>query len=311
MNDSDFINWLLDARTPSIRYLTLRHLLDRPETDIEVQTAWQAMKANGPIPAILAKQTAAGHWAGERGYYTPKYTSTHWSMLLLTELAADGADPRLQRGADFMLADTQDETNQAIGRGAHGLSCFWGNVLRYVLHCGKADDSRVNVIVAYLVREAQEGGWLCFHNDELPCAWGAARALWGLAALPDPHRSRQVEAAIQNGLTFLPESGNLVKADYPTRGKVHSLWSRLNFPLFYQTDILFVLRMFAELGALDHPGAAAALDWLISRRSSNGRWRGASPYRRRTWPELGDRGETDRWVSLHAASVIREIPSQT
>jgi len=65
--------------------------------------------------------------------------------------------------------------------------------------------------------------------------------------LPARHRSAQAEAAIQGGLAFLLESHSLLKADYPTSGRVHTLWSRLNFPLLYQADILFVLRVLAEL----------------------------------------------------------------
>jgi hypothetical protein len=323
LSESDFVHWLTTARTPSIRYLTLRQLLGRPETDADVQEAWQAMRAVGPIPAILAGQTKDGHWAGERGYYTPKYVSTHWSMLLLAELAADpaglppaGPPPAvyagatvyaggLRQGAAFMLTATQDELARAIQKEAHGLSCFWGNLLRYTLHCGYAGDPRIRPIGRYLAHDAQVGGWRCPHNDELPCAWGAARALWGLAALPNALRSAEAEAAIQSGLAFLLEADRLVEADYPTSGSVHSVWSRLNFPLFYQADILFVLRVLAELEALDHPGARLALAWLAARRKPDGRWRGASPFRQRTWPALADPEETNRWVSLQAALVLR------
>ena len=109
MSDQAFVQWLLDAKTPSIRYLTLRNLLDRPDTDKDVQAARQEMEEVGPIPAILAKQAGAGHWVGEHSYYTPKYKSTHWSMTLLVELATNGADPRVRKGATFMLEDTWKE----------------------------------------------------------------------------------------------------------------------------------------------------------------------------------------------------------
>ncbi|RLC64516.1 MAG: hypothetical protein DRI48_07585 [Chloroflexi bacterium] len=305
-----FVQWLLDAPAPSIRYLTLRHLLECPETDAEVQAERREVHTSGPVPTILAGQTEAGNWAGEHSYYTPKYVSTHWSMLLLTELAADGGDPRLRRGAEFMLAATRAELGKALDEGKRGLSCFWGNLLRYVLHCGYAADPRMEAVVRYLVRDAGEGGWRCPYNDDLPCAWGAARALWALAALPARSGSSigkaDVEAAIQSGLTFLVEKHHLVEADYPISGRTHPLWFRLNFPLFYQTDVLFVLRVLAELDALDHPGARPALEWLVSRRQANGHWRGASPFRRRTWEGVADgREETDRWASLHAALVLR------
>jgi hypothetical protein len=302
----DLIPWLLASRTPSIRYLTLRRLLNRPEADAEVRVTRREMTASGPIPAILAGQTERGNWAGERSYYTPKYVSTHWSMTLLTELAADRQDERLRRGAGFMLAATEDE----LRAGGHGMSCFWGNLLRYTLHAGLGDDPRAAGVVAWLVRDGIEAGWRCQINNELSCAWGATRALWGLAGLPAENRSPEVAAAIESGLAFLLASHHLVEADYPTPGRVHSLWSRLNFPLFYQADILFVLRVAAELGALDRPGAQPALAWLTGRRSANGRWRGANPFRSRTWPGLADPEETDRWVSLHAAIILAGPKSQ-
>jgi hypothetical protein len=83
------------------------------------------------------------------------------------------------------------------------------------------------------------------------------------------------------------------------------MWRRLSFPLFYQADILFVLRLAAQLDALDRPGAQRALAWLEDRRNKQGRWRGASPFRSRTTMEVApDREETDRWVTLLALGVM-------
>lgn len=300
MPDTTLIPWLLAATTPSIRYLTLRRLLGRPEEDADVQAARREMAASGPIPALLSRQTERGNWAHERGYYTPKYTSTHWSMTLLVELAADGTDARLRRGAEFMLADTE----AAARKEGHGWVCFWGNLLRYALHCGLEGDPRVARLIDRVARDATAAEWRCAWNNELPCAWGAARALWGLAALPAESRTPQVTAAIAGGLALLLEGGQLIGGHYPTPGKPHEIWSRLNFPIFYQADILFVLRVLDELGALSHPGAQPALAWLTARRRPDGTWRGARPFRAHTWQEMGDPEETDRWVTLHAATVL-------
>ncbi len=307
MEHQDFTAWLLAAKTPSIRYLTLRDLLGRPEADPDVQTARQEIMTTGPVPEILSGQTGRGDWAGERSYYTPKYVSAHWSMLLLAELAAGGQDARLQLGANFMLEATAAEAH----RNGQGLSCFWGNLLRYAVHCRRSSsegrygaDPRLAPVIEHLEQDAVVHGWRCPHNAKLPCAWGAARAVWGLAALPASDRTPATAAAIEQGLAFLLDQYSPVTADYPTPGRIHSMWGRMNFPLFYQADIPFVLRASAELGALDRPGARAALEWLAGRRDASGRWHGASPYRQRTWRALGDPKETDRWVSLQAAIVL-------
>ena len=301
--------WLLAARTPSIRYLALRQLLGRPATNPEVRVAREDMEAEGPIPLILAGQGEDGHWRHERSYYTPKYTATHWSLVLLAELAADQGTPGLRRGAAFMLSTTAAELRHNLTQGKHGQACFWGNLLRYALQGGLHADPTLAQIVEYLVGEAQQG-WACPWNDGLPCAWGAARALWGLAALKGQQVGR-TRTAIDRGLAFLLEEHDLTQGNYPTPGKAHPLWRRLSFPLFYQADILFVLRVVAELGALQRPGAQEALAWLRGQRRPDGRWRGTAPFKRRTWPILlDDQEEVDRWVSCHAAWVLQRAEEQ-
>ncbi len=307
MHPSPFIQWLLNAQTASIRLLTLTHLLDRSLQDIEVRALWGAMRASGPIPAILSQQTKTGNWPGEHSYYTPKYTSTHWTMLLLSELAADPQDARMKRGALFMLGTTWEELQTRLDKKKYGWTCLWANMLYYAIYCQIQDDPRVRTIVQALVFDALEAGWRCPYNEERPCAWGVVRTLRGLSAIPQERRNPQVLETMQSGLHFLLEEYQLELANYPVPegGHIHPLWFKLNFPLFYQSDILFTLRTLAELGALDQPGAQNALDQLESSRKKNGRWTGASPFRSRTWPSIGDREETDRWVSLHAAMVLK------
>jgi hypothetical protein len=199
----DLIDWLLASPTPSIRHATMTKLHGWDSAHPKVLAERKEIMRRGPVPAILEGQTAHGNWQPERSYYTPKYTSTHWSMLLLAEFDVDGTHPGARQGVENMLATTKDEVEQAVAEKAHGLSCFWGNVLRYALHCGFSDDPRLPPIVEYLVRDALDWQWQCEHNWEHRCAWGAARSLWGLALLPAELRSRDVEAAIEAGLGFL------------------------------------------------------------------------------------------------------------
>lgn len=295
-------DWLLESRIPTIRWHTLRDLLDRPQTDPDARAARRAIMTEGPVPAILAAQAESGAWVGEHNYYTPKYLSGHWSMLLLAELDADGGDPRLQRGLDFIL----EAPPLHWMKREYGISCFWGNQLRYAVLTGHAADPRIRGVIDYLIHDLHAESCRCSINSGLPCAWGAARALWGLAALPPEARSVEVEAALQHGLEFLVGSSyELVKANYPVSNRISSRWFDLNFPLFYQVDILFVLRVLGELGALNHPGVQPALDWLEAKRGADGRWQGKSPYRSRTYAQIGRAEETHRWVSLHAATILK------
>jgi len=300
------LSWLLEAETPTIRYLALVDLMGLPEEDGRVQAVRQAIMRDGPVPAILADQTEAGNWAGEYSFYTPKYKSTHWSLLLLTELHVDGEDPRYRRGVEFMLGEVPGPLTKRLAGDESSWSCLFGNVLRYVCHAGLAGADGATALIDYCSRKIGDGYCRCEWNSGYACAWGVARSLWGLAAVPAELRNPGVNQAIEQGLGFLLAPGRLPAADYPVPdgGQVHSFWSRLNFPLFYQADVLFVLRVADELGALDQPGAQEALAWLAGRRQRNGRWRASSPFRRRTWPQMGEPEETSRWVTLQAETLL-------
>ena len=302
----DFSTWLLGAALPSTRFLTLTRLLGLPAGDPRVQKAHTEIMTTGPVATILAAQTESGAWPNEHSYYTPKYISTHWSLLLLTLLGVDGADPGFRRGVQFMLADTGPSFVTSQEEGSTNLACLWGNILRYAAHAGCQDEPRAQAVTTLLVASIANGGCRCVYNSGLGCAWGVARALWGLAGIPAGQRSTAVQTAITTGVDFLTKQFSLVEASYPVQpgGKIHPLWHRLNFPLFYQVDILFVLQLLAELGELDRPEAQSALDWLRQKQRPNGRWRGSSPYRQRTWAFPGDRTEIDRWVSLQAALLV-------
>ena len=307
MDESEFATWLLSAKTPSIRYQTLVDLLGYQADETRVVQTQQAIMRSGPVPAILIHQSETGKWSGERSYYTPKYISTHWSMMLLTELCVDGSDSRFQQGVHYMLDATADDLGKRLDANTFGLSCFWGNLLRYALHADRAEDAQVEKVIHYSAVDLQDGPCRCAHNGGCACAWGVVRTLWGLASIPKAQRTHETDEAIKQGVKFLLNSFRLIEANYPTsdNGGINPIWFKLNFPLFYQVDILFTLRVLDELDMLEHPGTQAALDWLEQRRVRNGRWLGCSPFRQRTWRELGDREETERWVSLHASRILQ------
>jgi len=302
----DRITWLLSAQTPSIVYQTRRDLRASRSPAHQIQKAKKQILLTGAVPAILSRQATGGNWKIDHGFYGPKFYSAHWSMVLLAELGTDGKDDRFRRGVEYMLDATRDLVRKGLETKNYGWSCLFGNILRYALQAPVRTDSRVENLIHFSARAMADGPCECRSNHGRACAWGAVRTLWGLAAVPKRARTKEVNEAIRRGIRFLLEDNRLEKADYPVppKGRINPLWFKLSFPLFYHADILFTLRVLDELEALDHRGARAALDWLAAKRKENGRWKGTSPFRRRTWRELGDPEETDRWVSLQALRIL-------
>lgn len=308
MGENSIIDWLLESPSASIRYKTLRDMIELPANHPDCLEAYKAIQTEGAVPAILNQQVEPGRWNYPLHYYTPKYTSTHWSMMLLEELLCDPEEERFQASVGFMLSSTHKQIEKYSLNQNSGFTCLYGNIIRYCIYAGKLVDPRLQAMIDLTAKSLLNEKCSCEWNWQMPCVWGAARSIWGLILIPKSDRSNLIESAIQSGLEFVLENVNLILAKQPNHveHKTHLIWNRLNFPLFYQADILFVLRLLFELDELNHPLAKNLLTWLRSKQKPDGHWQGTSPFRQRTYKELGDKEETARYISLQAASILKK-----
>ena len=297
----DPVPWLLERKDPAVRANTLRALLERGPRDPELREAQSRAMGAPPLSTIFKRQGTDGRWPGP-SMYTPKYLSSHWQNLLLVEYGVDPGDPRVRRGARKILEDLGTRPNgmEWVFGKDHGASCITGSVVRYVALAGYGADPRLEPLVERLVRESKKFDAACYINDENPCAWGYARLVWGLAALPEAARTRDVERTLRRGVEFL-FSYKLERGAYPAPfGRSH-LWRQVSFPLFYQADVLFVLRAIDAAGEIDDPRAQPALAWLLARQDERGRWGGRAPYADR----MPSRVDASKWVTLQAATILK------
>lgn len=298
-------NWLLESPTATIRYQTMRDLLNLPPDHSDCRAAYEAIQTSGAVPAILNHQVDSGRWNYPQHYYTPKYTSTHWSMMLLEELLCDPEEPRFQAAIEFMLSASQPAVEKYQNS---GFTCLWGNIIRYCVYGRKLADPRLQYMIDLTAKSLGSEKCKCDWNWQMPCVWGAARSIWGLISIPKTDRSATIDLAIQSGLEFVLENANLIIDNQSSQfeKKTHATWSKLNFPLFYQADVLFILRLLYQEDLLDHPLATKLINWIESKQKPNGRWQGSSPFRQRTYRDLGGPEETSRWVTLQATSILKK-----
>jgi hypothetical protein len=182
----------------------------------------------------------------------------------------------------------------------HGASCFVGNVVRYLATAGYGNDERLEPLVQRLVRDSKKFDAACWINGEQPCAWGYSRLIWGLAALPETARTREVQRTLRRGVEFLL-SYKMERGRYPTDTAPSYLWRQVSFPLFYQADVLFVLRAIDAAGAIDDDRAQPAIGWLLARQDARGRWGGRAPYAAR----MPSRVDASKWVTLQACTILK------
>lgn len=327
----DPLPWLLDQSTPAVRHLALRQLLGLPADAPDVVEARRASLVADPIAAILAAQHPDGYWEKPGPGYATKYRGTVWQLIFLDQLGADAADERVKRACAYVLAHSQASTG---GFGASGridaeapprsavIHCLNGNLLRALIGFGYIDDERVQRAIEWEARAitgdgvdrwyasgTKGPGFACAANEGLPCAWGAVKALAGLARIRPERRSSLVATAIDAGVELLL-SRDPAAADYPMgwgNTRPSRSWFRLGFPSGYVADVLQVVEVLSELGHAGDPRLGRAIEWLLAKQDSQGRWRNEYAYNTKTWVDIERQGAPSKWVTLRACRALRAV----
>ncbi|MCU0482781.1 MAG: nitrogen fixation protein NifH [Chloroflexi bacterium] len=323
----DPLPWLLDETTPAVRHLALRGLLDRELDDADVRAARAAAMHQPPIATILAAQDPAGWWAKPGPGYLPKYRSTTWSLVFLDQVGADGADPGIRAGCEYLI-DHAQAANGGFGAGfsearpapSGVIHCLNGNLLRALIGFGWLDDERVGRAIDWQAAAITGEGEIRFHkssvpgpgfrcgaNDGLPCAWGATKAVLALARIPAARRAPHVQRALDAGRDFLLSRDPAV-ADYPMgygSTKPNGSWFKVGFPSGYVTDVLQVLEALAEAGAAGDPRLRRALSWLLAQQDERGRWLNHYAYAGKMAADIDRPGQPSKWVTLRACRALK------
>lgn len=154
----DPLPWLLERDEPAVRHLTLRRLLDQPEDAPDVRRARRAAMQTGPIAATLDAQEPAGFWVKPGAGYATKYKGTVWSLMFLEQMGADGADPRIRRACEYVLAHTAASSGGFAASGSFSekapppsmvIHCLNGNLLRSLISFGWLDDERMRRAISW------------------------------------------------------------------------------------------------------------------------------------------------------------------
>jgi hypothetical protein len=321
--NADPTDWLLepDEANPGVRYFALRDLLDRPANDPEVTAARNAVMNTGPVPAILDAQYPGGYWVKPGSIYSPKYRATVWQVLFLAQFGADGRDQRIRQAVEHVFEHGQAESGAFAMSGTPSttIHCLWGNVTRALLDLGYWGDERLNFAIKQLARSitdddydwyrrggVQAPGFCCSANYDLPCGWGAVRALWALNAVPAEGRTPVAKAAIEAAVDFLL-GYDVARADYPYKERVNSSWFKFGYPLGYVTDVLLNLEALAEAGQGGDSRLDEAIELVLSKQDAQGRWPMEYSYNGKMWIDVEEKGQPSKWVTLRAVRMLRRM----
>jgi len=320
--NADTVEWLLEKDNPTVRYLTLRHLLKRKEGDAEVEEARSDIMRVGPVPKILAKQLPEGHWGKPEDFYTrSKYKGTAWNLIFLAELHADPHDERIRQACEFVLKWSQDRssggfsyrgTGQKGGQRSGVISCLTGNMVFGLLRLGYARDPRVikalewiTTFQRYEIVSQAPRVWpyvteRCWRDHT--CRSGAVKTLKALAEVSEKERTKEMRAKIGEGADYLLAQ-HIFKRPPELKEVARKDWFKLGFPLMWNTDLLEILDILTRLGHRDERMTEAA-EVVISKRGVDGRWRQENRFEGRFATTIERNGKESKWVTLNALRVL-------
>jgi len=330
--NGDSVPWLLenDKTQPAIRYYTLRDILGWDENDKEVKAAKAAIMTSGPVPVILAAQQPEGYWDKPGAGYGPQYRGTQWALVFMSQFGADGSDPRIRTGCEYLLSHAIASNGGLSwnGKSTGFEHCIAGNAGAALIDFGWLNDQRLQTAMEWLAQTITGEGvadasnrdtskryyesgntaplFVCSVNVNLPCAWGAIKAMIALSKVPAEQRTRNMQAAIKQGLDFLLSHDPAV-ADYPFgRGnKPSSSWFKFGYPVGFITDVLQNLEVLAALGQAQNPRLANALKLVLNKQDKQGRWKLEYTYNGKSWVDIEKKGQPSKWVTLRALRVLK------
>jgi hypothetical protein len=301
------VEWLM-AGDPAIRWQTMRDLLDAPAPEVEAERAKVASEGWGA--ALLAEQASDGSWGG--GLYTPKWTSTFYTLLQLTAMGLPGSNPQARVAARLLLDK---------GRCVDGGLRYWGNRTMYeigeagelcvtgmglrMLATFRNPDPRLEPIVrCLLATQLHDGGWNCQRRSShgsFNTTLSALEGLRGWSAATGGHP--EIESAAARGREFF--LAHRLFRSHRTSDVVREGFTRFTFPYHWHYDVLRGLDYFQSVGAPHDERFADAIELLRSRRKPDGRWRMQNRHRGHEYFVMEGNGEPSRWNSLRALRVLR------
>jgi hypothetical protein len=300
------MEWLL-AGDPSIRWQAMRDLAGAAERTFRREQKRVAEAGWGA--RLLALQDADGRWA--RGVYTPKWTSTTYTMLLLRSLGLPAGNPNALRACRVLFdAGFWDDGGINFSPKSYKRSetCISGMTLAIACWFG-FDDPRTDRLAAHVIEQQMaDGGWNC---RAMPGYGGASHgsfhttisALEGLLEYQRFRGGEEAGAAAARGREFL--LNHRLFRSHRTGAIAKTEFTRFSFPARWHYDVIRGLDYFRECGAVRDARMEDAIELLERRRTEDGRWLLQNRHPRRTFFEMEEVGGPSRWNTLRGVRILR------
>lgn len=302
--DDGVTPWLLEGDV-AVRFQTHSDLLDDERPDLE-----RLVASDGDAATILAARGADGHWG--RGFYQPKWTSSHYSLLELRDLGL--APGNAECAATVALIARQKGGDGGVnpsGEIKEADVCINGMFIAYASHFGATTADLESIVDFLLGQQLPDGGFNCRANRSgahVSSVHTTTSVIDGLAEyLRRGYGYRDGEVSVAVGAAaeaLLARRLFLRRSDLQP---IRADFTRLHHPPRWHFDVLHGLDVLRRAGVSRDPRMDDALAVLQRRRRHDGRWAAAAQFPGATHVQYPPAGSPNRWVTLRALRVLRHF----
>jgi hypothetical protein len=292
--------WLLDGDA-SIRWQVLRDLVPTPPAEVAAER--EQVATTGWGRRLLAEQDPDGRWAA--GLYSPKWTSTTYTLLLLHWLGLPSGNVQALAGCRVLWdgASSWDGGLTLARTIRQPEVCITGMLVLIASSFG-CRDGRVDDSVRWLLsHQLGDGGWNCDSVRRGSQHGSFHTSITVLDALT-VYRGGEVaiDGAMSRGREFFLR--HRLYRSHRTGDVVDRAFTRFPFPPQWHFDVLRGLEHFAAVGAPADERLADAVDVVRRRQLADGCWPAHRGYAGRQWFAMEEPGPS-RWATLRCLRVLR------
>ncbi|MEA1978129.1 MAG: hypothetical protein U9N80_09550 [Chloroflexota bacterium] len=305
MDKQQIINWLLEGDV-AIQYQVHRDLLDSEKPGLRNRIASEGWGAK-----FLGFRKEDGHWG--RGFYQPKWISSHYTILDLKNLGISPEHPDILKSVLIILRDHKAPDGGIDPSVTIDLSdvCINGMVLNYASYFKVEGDALQSVVDSTIEQHMPDGGFNCRANRQgavhssLHSTISVLEGILEYGANNYVYRLAELEQIAADAREFILLH-RLFLSDR-TGEIIDKRMLMLSYPSRWQYDILRALDYF-QLASVDYdPRMQPALDVLLKKRRKDNRWPVQARHPGQTHFDMEKTGGPSRWNTLRSLRVLKRF----
>lgn len=318
---------LLADKSPSLRVLVLRNLLNRPEEDPEIVELIKLREGDALVRPLLNLQKERGSWkqidhAGHTIGGSVRATSA--ALMRLGYLGFTKENPAIAKGAEFLFSKQRGDgswplpervTDTYGGKGPYTMTPIQTSIpLLALAMCGYADDARAEEAYEWLIQHRlEDGAWPAgmvkdvfvriagyrrLPHSKWGCRTSTTQSLMCLAYHPSRRRSDIARDALN--LLLGRETRERFHLGFNVARYIGYEQHKGGLTYHARFDPALVLSLCSQIGADRNDGRVDDLvKWIQEQQGEYGLW------------EYSPQPAASRWISYDILVSLNSIDSST